>query len=92
MKLYHYTSLEKFSSIWESKELWLSSAHVPSNNDIFERVKSVSIDTSNLDFAEDALMGNGRIIINKYLNTLNSYRQASFVKDYISKETGEFIT
>lgn len=92
MKLYHYTSLEKFFSIWESMELWLSSAHVPSNNDLFERVKSVSIDTSNLDFAEDALMGNGRIKINKYLNTLNSYRQASFAKDYISKETGDFIT
>ena len=65
MKLYHYTSLKKFSSIWESMELWLSSAQVQSNNDIFEKYKPVSIDTSNLDFVEDTLMGKGRIKINK---------------------------
>lgn len=92
MKLYHYTSLKKFSSIWESMELWLSSAQVQSNNDIFEKYKPVSIDTSNLDFVEDTLMGKGRIKINKYLNSLHLYRQASFAKDYKNKETGEFIT
>lgn len=92
MKLYHYTSLKKFSLIWESGQLRLSSAHVPSNNDFFERMKSVSIDPSNIELVESVLIGDGRKKIANYLNTLNLYRQASFAKDYINKETGDIIT
>jgi hypothetical protein len=79
MKLYHYTSLENFWKIWVTKELLFASSRVPSNNDFFERNKSISFgeETDPIDVLSYEMKK-----IRDYFKVLSQYKQISLTKDY----------
>ena len=80
MKLYHYTSLESFWKIWVTKELLFASSNVPSNNDYFERNKSLYFDSNEgYKYISEVLMNSSK---KRTPNPLNLYRQISFTMDY----------
>ena len=68
MKLYHYTSLENFWKIWVTKELLFASSRVPSNNDFFERKKSISFGG---DVNPIEVLTNGKRKLKDYFKALN---------------------
>lgn len=81
MILYHYTSLEKFKSIWESKTIWFAPAET--TNDFFERFKTFVL-------TQDTFMCDGKPIDRSRFDNfdekiraeLGNYRQVSFSYDY----------
>ena len=81
MKLYHYTTLENFFSIWESKVLRFS--YSKNTNDYFEREKAFVYDCGK--FAENKNVwgylsfGKIRKLVSK---ELDKYRQVSFCLNY----------
>ena len=79
MKLYHYTSLENFWKIWVTKELLFASSRVSSNNDFFERKKSISFggDVNPID-----VLTNGKSKLKDYFKALSNFKQISLTKDY----------
>lgn len=87
MKLYHYTTLEKFFSIWESKTLWFS--YSKNTNDYFEREKTYVY--SQGKFAEKEKVW-GKISFSKVMkdvaDELEKYRQVSFCRDYSKNMPG----
>ena len=86
MKLYHYTTFDKFKKIWGSNELRFANSHVKTNNDYFERRKSFSVNENCIDlFVEDMLSPKKMNILN-YFNIVGRYKQISFTMDYIEDE------
>ena len=87
VKLYHYTSFEKFQSIWNTKALWFS--YSKSTNDYFEREKSYVYDQGK--FAEKENVW-GKLSYEKIRSLvsaeLEKYRQISFCMDYSKKIPG----
>lgn len=85
MKLYHYTNLESFWKIWVTKELLFCKSRVPSNNDFFERNKSIS-------FGEDVdpvlLTTEGKKSLARYFKVLSQFKQISLTKDYMDGMLG----
>lgn len=84
MTLYHYTTLDKFLSIWDSKALWFS--YSKNTNDFFEREKAFVYDQGK--FAEkENVWGylSFKTIRNLVSVELEKYRQISFCLDF-SKE------
>lgn len=84
MTLYHYTTLDNFFSIWESKALWFSFSK--NTNDYFEREKAFVY--SQGKFAEkEAIWGylSFNTVSKLVSKELDKYRQISFCLDY-SKE------
>lgn len=67
-KLYHFTSYEKFESIWTSKELWFSSADKV--NDINEAIRIYNAVNPHQ--------------IREIRNKIRSYKQISFIMDFDS--------
>lgn len=82
MRLYHYTTIDKFKSIWEKNELWFSSSHTPSNNDYFERVKGFSISGDCIEFFDKIMDRSSSYKTPNYFHLVNSYKQISFCMDY----------
>lgn len=82
MKLYHYTTIGKFKSIWENNELWFSSSHIQSNNDYFERIKGFSIIGEHSEFVDRLMNFSPSNKIPNYFRLVNSYKQISFCMDY----------
>ena len=78
MKLYHYTTIDKFKSIWENNELWFSSSHIQSNNDYFERIKGFSIIGEHSEFVDRLMNFSPSNKIPNYFRLVNSYKQISF--------------
>ena len=81
MILYHYTTLDNFFSIWESKTLWFT--YSKNTNDFFEREKTYV-------FSQDTFIYKGKPLDRtcfKGFRTsigeeLDRYRQVSFCLDY----------
>lgn len=89
MRLYHYTSLESFWKIWVSQMLIFANSHVPSNNDYFERKKSLYINENECEnFIEDILVNSSKSKIPNAFYQLNRYKQISFTKDYEKEQYG----
>lgn len=83
-KVYHYTKLESFLKIWETKSLLFSD--VKPLNDIFERNKIITVDKATLPVigkpkTELELV---EIFMRQFYKTLNNYRQISLT---IGQET-----
>lgn len=86
MRLYHYTSLENFWKIWVTKELLFASSNVPSNNDYFERRKSLYLDgNEGYKYIIEGRLNSGK---KRTPNPLNLYRQISFTMDYSKDKYG----
>lgn len=81
MKLYHYTSLDAFQKIWESKSLKFCESKT--TNDTFERSKSLRI---NGTFISDCLNSTSEEYINEFIygvfSEIEGYRQVSLCVDY----------
>lgn len=87
MKLYHYTTLQNFFLIWESKTLKFS--YSKNTNDFFEREKAFVYDQGK--FAEkEKVWGylSFKTISNLVSEELDKYRQVSFCLDYSKKMPG----
>lgn len=87
MKLYHYTTLENFFSIWDSKTLLFS--YSKNTNDFFEREKAYVY--SQRKFKEkEKIWGylSFETIRNLVSEELVNYRQISFCLDYSKKMPG----
>ena len=87
MTLYHYTTLNNFYSIWESKTLRFS--YSKNTNDYFEREKAFVYDQGK--FAEkEKVWGylSFETIRNLVSAELEKYRQISFCLDYSKKMPG----
>lgn len=78
MKLYHYTSVESFEKIWDSKSLKFSQCKT--TNDSFERNKSLRLSWDSFPDTKD------KEIINDFFlslfNEIEEYHQISLTKDY----------
>lgn len=84
MTLYHYTTLDSFFSIWESKTLRFS--YSKNTNDFFEREKAFIYDQGKFAEKESVLGYLSFNTIRKLVSKeLDKYRQISFCLDY-SKE------
>ena len=87
MKLYHYTTLDSFASIWESKTLRFS--YSKNTNDFFEREKTYVYSQGEFAEKENVM---GRISFNKVMkdvaDELDKYRQVSFCRDYSKNMPG----
>ena len=71
MKLYHYTKVEKFESIWESRSLEFSVHN--HTNDLFERQKLMTV----------SCVGNNRWVdLSVFSKIIGDYKQVSFSQDY----------
>lgn len=87
MTLYHYTTLDNFFSIWDSKTLRFS--YSKNTNDYFEREKSYV-------FCQDTFSYKGKPLNRQYFGgfrhsigeELDRYRQVSFCLDYSRKMPG----
>ena len=87
MTLYHYTTLENFFSIWESKVLRFSYSKY--TNDYFEREKTYV-------FCQDTFTYKGKPLDRTCfkgfregrIEELDKYRQVSFCLDYSRKMPG----
>ena len=87
MTLYHYTTLDNFFSIWESKTLWFS--YSKDTNDYFEREKTYV-------FCQDTFTYKGKPLDRTYfkgfregiIEELDRYRQVSFCLNYSRKIPG----
>lgn len=89
MRLYHYTSLENFWKIWVTKKLLFSKSHVPSNNDFFERNKSISCDVDTLwNYKVNLSEMSRKIKMPNVFYQLSLYKQISFTKDYYAEKFG----
>lgn len=87
MTLYHYTTLNNFYSIWESKKLRFS--YSKNTNDYFEREKAFVYDQGK--FAENKMVWgylSFKTIRNLVSKELEKYRQISFCLDYSKKLPG----
>lgn len=81
MILYHYTSVEKFISIWASKTIWFAPAETA--NDFFERFKTFVL-------TQDTFMCDGKQLDRSRFDhfdekirvELSKYKQVSFSYDY----------
>ncbi len=78
MKLYHYTSLDSFKRIWDSKCLKFSVSKT--TNDSFERNKSLRLTNGSFPSAKDA--NTIEYFISSVFGEIESYRQISLTKDY----------
>lgn len=82
MRLYHYTSWENFEKIWVNKTLLFSKSHVSSNNDFFERQKSVSFsEKASVNIVDNRLKHTHRQKTPNVFCQLNRYKQISFTTD-----------
>lgn len=89
MKLYHYTSLESFWKIWITQELLFARSHVPSNNDYFERKKSLYINSNECEkYMDEVILNSEKKRIPNVFYQLNRYRQISFTMDYSKDRYG----
>ena len=89
MRLYHYTSLDNFWKIWVSRTLLFANSHVPSNNDYFEKKKSISVIGNECErFIDDVLFNSNKRSIPNLFYQLNRYRQISLTKDYTKEKYG----
>lgn len=81
MTLYHYTSVEKFRSIWESKTIWFAPAET--TNDFFERFKTFVL-TQDTFKCDGKQLDRSRFdnFDEKIRAELSKYRQVSFSHDY----------
>lgn len=81
MTLYHYTTLDNFFSIWESKALWFS--YSKNTNDFFEREKTYVVGQDTFIYKGKPL---GRSFFKRFKKgvgvELDRYRQVSFSLDY----------
>ena len=87
MTLYHYTTLNNFYSIWESKTLRFS--YSKNTNDYFEREKAFVYDQGK--FAEKEMVWgylSFKTIRNLVSAELGKYHQISFCLDYSKKMPG----
>jgi len=87
MTLYHYTTLNNFYSIWESKTLRFS--YSKNTNDYFEREKAFVYDQGK--FAEKEMVWgylSFKTIRNLVSAELEKYHQISFCLDYSKKMPG----
>lgn len=87
MTLYHYTTLNNFFSIWESKTLRFS--YSKNTNDYYEREKAFVYDQGK--FAEKKKVWgylSFKTIRNLVSAELEKYRQISFCLDYSKKMPG----
>ncbi len=76
MFLYHYTKLDSFQKIWESKKLLFSQQ--THTNDIFERRKFIVGDLQQ----SSTTNGDMNILVSQIFNEIKSYKQVSLCKDY----------
>lgn len=87
MTLYHYTTLDNFFSIWESKTLWFS--YSKNTNDYFEREKAFVYDQGKFAEKEPVWGYLSFETIRKLVSKeLDRYRQISFCLDYSKKLPG----
>ena len=78
MKLYHYTSIDSFEKIWESKSLKFSVSKT--TNDSFERNKCLKLTRNTFSSKKE-----GKAIeafFHSVFHEIESYRQISLTKDY----------
>ena len=81
MTLYHYTTLNNFFSIWESKVLRFS--YSKNTNDFFEREKTYVVGLDTFSYKGEPLSRTLFKEFNKGVGEeLNRYRQVSFCLDY----------
>jgi hypothetical protein len=87
MNLYHYTTLDNFFSIWESKALWFSNCK--NTNDFFEREKTYVIGQRSFAYKGKELDRTCLIGLVKHIGEeLDRYRQVSFCLNYSQKMPG----
>lgn len=80
MKLYHYTSIKNFASIWQSQALKFSESK--GTNDYFERLKIITADNGVLKYnGEETEMEVLRHNINSIYHKINEYKQISLSMD-----------
>lgn len=81
MTLYHYTSIENFKKIWDSKSLIFALAET--TNDFFERFKTFVL-TQNTFMCDGKQLDRSRFdhFDEKIRSELSKYRQVSFSYDY----------
>ena len=81
MKLYHYTTIDKFEKIWDSKTIRFAPAET--TNDFFERFKTFVLTQGTFSYNGKQL---DRNLFNhfdkKIWEELSKYRQVSFSYDY----------
>lgn len=79
MKLYHYTSVDSFKKIWESKSLKFSDSK--KTNDIFEKRKLIQVYsvTYPIEYKPNS---KGYPFFRHFYNILFGYRQISMCMDY----------
>lgn len=87
-KLYHYTSLQIFKLIWESKKLKFGL--IPNVNDINEVKKIISTPFcgSKNDQSCDQYIKELSVVVNSGWQIIKSYKQISLTKDYDSYMKG----
>jgi len=71
VRLYHYTKIDNFKSIWKKKIIWFS--EYKRANDYFERHKFI---------AGNSTMINTTNTLNRIYDEIRKYKQISFCKDY----------
>lgn len=87
MKLYHYTTIANFCSIWKSKVLRFS--YSKNTNDYFEREKSYIYSQGEFAKKEEVWGYMSYETIRNFVSTeLEKYRQISFCMDYSKKIPG----
>ena len=79
MKLYHYTSVNSFKKIWESKSLKFSNSK--KTNDIFEKRKFIQVYSVTFPI-EYKPNSNGYPFFRHFYNILFGYHQISLCMDY----------
>jgi len=78
MKLYHYTSIDSFKKIWESKSLKFCVSKT--TNDSFERNKSLRLTKNSFLSLKDG--GAIESFFNSVFREIDSYKQISLTKNY----------
>lgn len=82
MKLYHYTTLDHFTGIWKTKQLYFSP--YKNTNDLFERMKAWSLYNGRL--TEELYSNSILKVMEKFgkmfTDVLQKYKQISFTRDY----------
>ena len=78
MKLYHYTSIDSFNKIWESKSLKFCVSKT--TNDSFERNKSLRLTKNSFLSLKDG--GAIESFFNSVFREIDSYKQISLTKNY----------